>query len=837
MIYFCCDERRRSALRLHGGLNGIDYLEVLDADAASEADRQRVLRVVLLKDRGATALAPVNVRVEGGERVRDLRVESVTSAADSPLVEVRLSAYGDFSTYTLRFVDDAVGTEPPAGFDPLLACAAFSFKLECETGFDCAAQRLCPPEPPAPPPIDYLAKDYATMRRLMLDRLAALTPGWTERSAADLGVTLVELLAYVGDGLSYRQDAVATEAYLGTARKRVSVRRHARLVDYAMHDGSNARAWIHVRAATDAVRPSPSDPAPLPKGTVLMTRAEKAPARLVPHSPAHASALASGAEVFETAHDLDGLFVAHNRIRFHTWGDRACCLIAGSTEATLAGALPNLRVGDVLLLVEARGARTGEPEDADPARRHAVRLTRVTPGEDPLGAWFEGGADALAPGDSPPPVPITHAAWARADALPFPLCVSAETSGGDFDDVSVALGNVVLADHGRTLPVENLGVVPLPATRRLAAPGPDACAHVPGELVPPRFTPALREGPLTQTGPPPNRSAPASAAFGWNARDGVPAVLLTDSDGLPWTPRRDLLGSLADARAFVAEVDEDGRAALRFGDDANGRRPDGGSAFAAVYRVGNGTRGNVGAGSIAHVVSGEAAIESVTNPLPARGGKAAETIEEVRQNAPVAFRTQERAVTPDDYARAAERHPDVQRAAATFRWTGSWYTVFLTVDRVGGAPVDADFERSMRAHMERFRMAGYDLEVDGPRFVALDLELDVCVKPTYFRADVKRALEGLLTDGRTPDGSPGFFHPDRFTFGAPVYLSPILAAAQSVPGVASVTATKFERQGLPSAEALDAGRLEVARLEIARLDNDANAPERGRLTIHVRGGK
>ena len=57
-------------------------------------------------------------------------------------------------------------------------------------------------------------------------------PGWTERHAADLGVALVEILAYVADHLSYRQDAVATEAYLGTARSRISLRRHARLVDY-----------------------------------------------------------------------------------------------------------------------------------------------------------------------------------------------------------------------------------------------------------------------------------------------------------------------------------------------------------------------------------------------------------------------------------------------------------------------------------------------------------------------------------------------------------------------------------------------------------------------------
>ena len=79
-------------------------------------------------------------------------------------------------------------------------------------------------------------------------------PAWQERSPADIGIALVELLAYAGDQLSYYQDAVATEAYLGTARRRVSVRRHARLLDYPMHDGCNARAWVFF-AGGSAARP------------------------------------------------------------------------------------------------------------------------------------------------------------------------------------------------------------------------------------------------------------------------------------------------------------------------------------------------------------------------------------------------------------------------------------------------------------------------------------------------------------------------------------------------------------------------------------------------------
>ena len=90
-------------------------------------------------------------------------------------------------------------------------------------------------------------------------------------------------------------------------------------------------------------------------------------------------------------------------------------------------------------------------------------------------------------------------------------------------------------------------------------------------------------------------------------------------------------------------------------------------------------------------------------------------MQQVRLDAPQAFRAQERAVTEADYAAAAQRHSGVQRAACTRRWTGMFHTMFITVDRRGGRPVTPEFEQELREFLERFRMAGYDLEIDGPR--------------------------------------------------------------------------------------------------------------------------
>jgi predicted phage baseplate assembly protein len=294
---------------------------------------------------------------------------------------------------------------------------------------------------------------------------------------------------------------------------------------------------------------------------------------------------------------------------------------------------------------------------------------------------------------------------------------------------------------------------------------------------------------------------------------------------------------LPDAPIFVVVVSHDSATRLRFGDDGSGRRPETGTGFAASYRVGNGRAGNVGAGNVAHVVTIEPNALAVRNPLAAQGGVDMEDAAVVRRRAPEAFRRQERAVTPADYAAVTERLPGVQRAAATMRWTGSWHTVFVTVDRVGGVPMNAGFEDTLTRHVDRYRMAGHDTEFDDPVHVSLELDLLVCVAATHFRADVRAGLLEVLSDRVLADGRRGLFHPDNLSFGQTVYLSPIYAAARQVAGVASVQATLFRRQGTPDPVPLADGFMRLGRLEIPRLDNDPNFPERGVLRLALFGGK
>jgi Baseplate J-like protein len=806
-IELYCPENRRRDLVRESTLNGIDFLEVLAS--------HRTLLVHFLRPIGT--LDERNVVIEGGVRVSGIEVEWAARAdavqgrlneAEQARVDqlsdatsafvVRASSSGDRSTYVLRLVRTTANpAESAPGFDELLSSVGFSFKVDCPSEFDCATDNRCEePEVPAPH-IDYLAKDYASFRRLMLDRLSVLVPDWRERSAADALMTLVELLAYSADSLSYFQDAAATEAYLGTARLRASVRRHARLVDYQMHDGASARVWVAL-----AVSEGRGD-IELPRGTMVLTGELGAAARLTAADVGEA--LSQGALVFETLHAL-ALYERRNAIPLYAWGDASCCLPTGATRASLVGELADLalRAGDVLILEEVRDPDSGNLEDADPTRRHAVRLA----------------ADPVARRDTAPdePVDVVEIRWHDADALPVAL--RPQTRRGEV--ACVAHGNVVLADHGGTILEGNGGIQreELGAARA-------------GRL----FRPPLARRGVTQSQPYDDRVArrqAAAAAARVDPRRAIPVVALF-ADGERWEPVRELLNSDRFAADFVLEIEEDGSARVRFGDGVLGRAPAPDSEFTATYRVGTGRAGNVGAGALSRIVT-DLPVTHLTNPLPATGGADPEPIERVRLYAPQAFRTQKRAVTVADYAAFAERHPQVQKAGATRRWTGSWHTVFITVDRVGGRPIDDAFEDELRAFLDPFRLAGHDIEIDAPQFVSLQLELSVCVAPGYMRSTVKEALLEAFSSRTLRGGRRGFFHPDNFTFGQPVYVSGIVNAAMNVPGVEWVDVTAFHRYGEPDQSGLEDRELRLGRLEIARLDNDPSRPENGRIEIEMKGG-
>ena len=502
--------------------NGIDYVEV--------DETQKIITVYFI-NKAPSEIEPQNVRITGGVRVRDIEVIDIRLCRmDDPdrddCMRVFVDKFGDFSPYTLKLVNapgGRPGDSPLTGFDPRYAQIEFSFKANCPSDLDCLPAETCYQPPLPEPEISYLAKDYNSFRQLIFDRLTLTMPNWKETHVPDLGVALVEVFAYVGDYLSYYQDAVATEAYLNTARERISVRRHALLVDYKMHEGCNARTWVCVTTDRDVPLEHPEDIYFITgTATAYSVRAmlQHEELRGVPREQY---------EVFEpllprVPGDTILIYKAHNTIEFYTWEDQECCLPRGATSATLKDKWKTktqteppddkdkryeeqryqqhypkkkpdyeppppppvrerelkLKSGDVLIFEEVLGPKTGAAPDADRSHRHAVCLTKVEQAVDEL--YDE---------------PIVNIEWAPEDALPFTLCLSSIGPAPQclpLTNVSVARGNVILVDHGSRQAPEPFIV---PGTTEI----PAGCigAFEPRETVlrTQSFTAPLRYGPVT----------------------------------------------------------------------------------------------------------------------------------------------------------------------------------------------------------------------------------------------------------------------------------------------------------------------------------------------------
>jgi hypothetical protein len=860
--------------------NGIDYLEVLDAGVIAPAIPAHSLLLLHCLRPVPAKLTFRNVLITGGESITGITVAWIAPASAPPsglpaaltsylallpnansVLVAQPSTIGDLSPYTLSLVRDITSaendtfavTEVLAGFDPQLAQVQFTFRVDCGPNFDCAPQPPnCPPPASQPPAINYLAKDYGSFSTIMLDRLNQLLPGRMGSGEPDLGVALAEVIAYMGDLLSYRQDAIASEAYLNTAQSRVSLRRHAVLVDYPVHDGANARVWMQLEVAGNNGTPVFLDRTQ----TRFYTYAPGMPPTLAFGSGNENAALLSGVQVFEPLEDAQ-LYPEHNQLAFYTWGDTNCCLPQGATEATLRGAYPHLQPGSVLIFEEKVGPQTGDPADADLRHRCAVRLTGVatrdSSGNPLVDLLFAANGAALVSATQTP-VAVTEIEWSLDDALPFPLCLSSTyfDANGDphsLSGVSTAAGNVVLADHGLTFKNIPIGTVTPPLVNAPPA-ATDRCNPVAATAQPVRFRPPIPNSPLTQAVPlstvpiagtagvTPSLTLSAADLMQVAPADALPSITLTSSGELSatWLPQQDLLENGESDTVFVVEVESDGTATLRFGDNTNGRAPVTGAIFTANYRIGNGSAGNVGAESLIFLAANPS-IQSCTNPMPAIGGTDPETADQIRRRAPQAFLTQDRAVTPSDYEDIVERNVGVDQAVADLRWTGSWYTVFVAAEPVGGGNLSPALKTTLASSLEQFRLVGQDIELESPHYVSIEIELQVTVDPSYFQLDVEQSLLAVLGNKILPNGQKGLFYPDNFTFGQTVYLSPVYAAARSVAGVVSVFATKFQSQGYDTSFYRDAGAIRLGSLQIARLENDPSYPDHGTLTLIMEGGK
>ena len=785
----------------------------------------------ILSDVAATpALAKQIFTIEGGARLRggalagEVQVTAISPGAAPTILALTVTPIGDYSTYTLTLERENI--------DPLFSQLCFKFRPGCFTA-NCAPEWEPAPAAAEDPTIDYLAKDYDSFRHTMMAAMSQRVTGWQPTSEADLDQVLLSLFSAAADELSDYQDRVMQEAYLSTARKRVSLARHARLMDYHIHQGNQASTWLAVILQTD-------------------TRLDVPKPDLV--NPDRPSPLVTWAGA-ETADDPDAVvFISRrpltsqqtmnsllNQLSLYTWNHAIPGLAAGSTQADLlilSGGSEGpytavvdeetvrqlealIQSGEIssLLIQEQLNPATGGQAGRDPNKRQRLRLLPEA---------------AIAKRDPVADIWYLEIHWQPEDALKYSYCFTIDRPEDSpeslledkIEHVSLFHGNLVSVYQGR-----------LVESRFEEHPDEDILAPLSNTLFYERTDRwgTLCRLPVTalayENTPPGGEIPPKST---------LEITVIDDGIADTWDEVIDLIHSDDSAEngdRFIVETDELGRSLLRFGNGVNGRKLPDNAQVICRYQVGQGPAGNIGQGKLQYFdPEAYPEIAACWNPFDVVDGLAPEPVSEIIRRAPEAYRFRQlRAVTLQDYVHRAEELPEVSRAAARYAWTGSWRTVQIAIAPQGTTTLSATTREKIANHLETVRLIGEDLEIRPPRFVPLDIQVVLCVDPLYWPEDIRFLLEQAFSEGYTPDGRMAFFYPDRWTFGQALHASQILGRIQSVQGVEHVISITLKRwnEATPGTDAVTSLRPN----EIIQVRNDPDQLEAGFIAFDIRGGR
>jgi hypothetical protein len=797
------------------------------------------------------ALSPLPPReafvVEGGVR-RAAGPVAVTEVHAGPpgqaVLRLKLQPIGDYSTYTLSTLLGEM--------DPLFNRLQFKFRPGC-FNLSCAAQAAAPPPADASPAIDYLARDYDSFRHVLMSAMRVRVPGWAPTSEADLDQVLIDLVAARADELADAHDRVLNERSLATARKRVSLARHARLLDYHVHQGNQASTVVALKVAAQADLPV------LPDGAWLAySGGERAP-----WTAADAVVFA----LFERRSDPDRpwrrrLFRELNDLQLYTWGDTVTALAKGATSAdlTIAGGTSEAsarRLRDLLLGVDA--GQTGAPPDIDAAVDRLLIQEMLNPatgresgrglGRRKLLHLLPGPERAEALQD-----PVTghwfcRVRWRDSDKLEQNYCFLAVCGSALVRDISRFFGNLVDVTHGR--PRETVFYperAPLPAgdedalvatrsahwtrlARRAGATPGAAVALLPRDAT---------IGPLAYRATRPDGDTEPRSTL----------VVRVSGFDRPWDERIDLIESSGTDEHYRVETDELRGSCIRFGNGLNGAPLADDARIRCRYQAGQGVAGNVGADCLDKSTEPALVLE-LWNPFDVVDGREPEPRDAIVRRAPEAYRRrQRRAVTLEDYAREAERVEGVAHARARYAWCGSWRAVQVAIDPVGGGRPGGDLIARLAAALDAVRLIGDDVEIRAAAYVPLDIKLVLCAHPAYWIEDLRAELQAEFSYGYAADGRAGFFHPDLWTFGQSLHASQLIGRALKVQGVDRALRVSMRRfnpgigGGLVTVEIAPSdlpeslvGTLEIGAAEILVVANDPDRLEAGRIAFDIRGGR
>jgi hypothetical protein len=277
---------------------------------------------------------------------------------------------------------------------------------------------------------------------------------------------------------------------------------------------------------------------------------------------------------------------------------------------------------------------------------------------------------------------------------------------------------------------------------------------------------ALKQPPLTYV------SAPTPA--------GVESTLKIFVNDVEWHKAESIFGLEPTARRFVTTRSDAEVTTAIFGNGKQGARlPTGAENVRAQYRQGIGKAANVAEGKITLLASRPLSVKEVINPRRASGGADPETRDQARKNTPLAVLALDRLVSTRDYGDFARTFGGVGKAFSMRLSDGHRELVHVTIAGAGDAPIDesSDLLRNLRQALTQFGDPAMPVSVAVRELLLLVISAGVRLLPDYVWEKVAPKIRSSLLDT---------FSFENRELGQDAFLSEVISAMQSVPGVAFV---------------------------------------------------
>jgi hypothetical protein len=299
-----------------------------------------------------------------------------------------------------------------------------------------------------------------------------------------------------------------------------------------------------------------------------------------------------------------------------------------------------------------------------------------------------------------------------------------------------------------------------------------------------------------------------------------------------WTRVQHLIDYGPNDPVYTTRFDKNNKVFVLFGDGISGAIPTIHAAIRAKYVIGGGSIGNVSAGVVNTLVyipglseaqtAAVAGVIDIDNVEGAIGGQDPESNTSIRNNAPLFLRTQNRAITLDDYKNLALSVENCGKAKAV---SSSYTSVTLYIaprrDDIDGDPAPGLDDlgaptvewTSLRDSVKNFladkTLAGVSVTITQPTYVPVTMNVQYRRDPAYTQAVAERSLKQAIVDN---------FGYNYIEFGELLTVQDVEYAVQGVPGILSAKCQFLYKTGgtpsLTQIQALDNEVLSFSEADI-----------------------